>query len=191
MPNPLDQEMMRLYRENASALSHYAAGFARNQEGARDAVQEIFLRYFIERSYGHQIENPRAWLYHVLRNYLRNEQQAGAKREVIAENLDQIPSRQSGIEDHLYGFQMAREIESQLTSREYECWRLRADGLEYTEIAQELGIQSGTVGALLSRAQRKIRLMPENPLPRRSAPDKRRLARRGSTRPTPQPVSAY
>lgn len=181
--------MMRLYREHASALSHYAASFARNQEGARDAVQEIFLRYFVQRRYGHQIENPRAWLYHVLRNYLRNEQQAGANREVTSANLDQMPSPQSGIEDHLYGFEMTREIESWLTSREYECWRLRAEGLEYLEIAQELGIQSGTVGALLSRAQKKIRLAGASPVPRRPAPDKPRLSAGRSTRPAPQTAS--
>jgi RNA polymerase sigma factor (sigma-70 family) len=182
--------MMRLYRDHASALSRYAASFARNQEGARDAVQEIFLRYFIQRRYGQQIENPRAWLYHVLRNYLRSEHQAGANQEVVSANLDQMASDQSGIEDHVYGTQMAREIESRLTSREYECWRLRAEGLEYLEIAQELGIQSGTVGALLSRAQKKIRSTGGNQLPPRTAVDKPCLRAGRSSRPAPQAAPA-
>lgn len=152
---------MRLYREHASSLSRYAASFARNQEGARDAVQEIFLRYFVERRYGQEIANPRAWLYHVLRNYLLNQRQANSNREVILENLDQIAGH-SGFEDDLYGSEMAREIASRLTSREYACVSLRAEGLGYTEIAHELGIQSGTVGALLSRAHKKIRLTSGN-----------------------------
>jgi DNA-directed RNA polymerase specialized sigma24 family protein len=68
----LEQELVRLYREHASELSRYAASFSESQNGAREAVQVIFLRYFIERRYGRQIENPRAWLYHVLRNYFRD-----------------------------------------------------------------------------------------------------------------------
>ena len=67
----LELELVGLYREHASELSRYAASFSQNQNGAREAVQEIFLRYFIERRYGRQIENPRTWLYHVLRNYFQ------------------------------------------------------------------------------------------------------------------------
>src|SRR5215469_7004253 len=84
----LEQELLRLYKEHASALSRYATAFAQNQEGARDAVQEVFLRYFIERRYGRIIENPRAWLYHVLRNYLLDWRRRVDNREVIADNLD-------------------------------------------------------------------------------------------------------
>ena len=67
----LEQELVGLYREHASELSRYAASFSQSRDGAREAVQEIFLRYFIERRYGRQIENPRAWLYHVVRNYFQ------------------------------------------------------------------------------------------------------------------------
>ena len=51
-------------------LFRYAAVTVRNREGAQDAVQEVFLRYFIARSQGQKIQNRRAWLYRVLRNYL-------------------------------------------------------------------------------------------------------------------------
>ena len=70
----LEQELVRLYREHASELSRYAVSFSQRQDSAREAVQEIFLRYFVERRYGRQIENPRAWLYHVLSNYISEPQ---------------------------------------------------------------------------------------------------------------------
>jgi len=160
----LDQELVRLYQEHASALSRYAASFAQNQEGARDAVQEVFLRYFIERRYGRIIGNPRAWLYHVLRNYLLDWHRRVINREVIAENLDRMPGEQQNPERLLQSSQIASELKAVLSEREFECLRLRAEGLDYAEIGDVMGIRIGTVGALLSRVQKKIRRSAaENP----------------------------
>lgn len=75
-----------MYQEHASALSRYAASFARTPDAARDAVQEIFLRYFVERRYGRQIENPRAWLYFVLRNHLQQQMPAPPDLEASEED---------------------------------------------------------------------------------------------------------
>ena len=124
-------------------------------------MQEVFLRYFMERRYGRHIENPRAWLYYVLRNYLLDRHRTVSQREVIAENLDQLPGGQQNPERILHRSEMAREIAALLTEREFHCLRLRAEGLDYAEIATVLGIRIGTVGALLSRAQKKIRQSAE------------------------------
>jgi len=152
----LEQEVVLIYREHAAKLSRYAASFAHDPDGARDAVQEVFLRYFVERRYGRQIENPRAWLYHVLRNYLLDQQRTTTNREIIAENLDQMPGGAESPEGMIKHSQMAREIAAKLTDREMDCLRLRAQGSGYAEIADALGIRIGTVGALLARAQKKI-----------------------------------
>ena len=61
----LEHEVAALYIEHAAGLLRYAVTLARNQDTGRDAVQEVFLRYFAERRYGNRIENPRAWLYRV------------------------------------------------------------------------------------------------------------------------------
>ncbi|MBZ5580558.1 MAG: sigma-70 family RNA polymerase sigma factor [Acidobacteriia bacterium] len=161
-PNPvssaqIEQEVLRIYHEHAAKLSRYAASFAQSQDGARDAVQEVFLRYCIERQYGREIENPRAWLYFVMRNYLLDRHRTVTRREVIAENLDHMPGSQQDPEAVLHRSEMARDLAALLTEREFACLRLRAEGMDYAEIASALGIQIGTVGALLSRAQKKIR----------------------------------
>lgn len=153
----IEQELVRLYKEHAALLSRYAASFAQNTDGARDAVQEVFMRYFIERRYGREIGNPRAWLYHVLRNYLLDRQRTVTRREVISDDLDRMPGGQQSPEGILRRSELARELTSLLSDREMDCLRLRAEGLEYAEIAELLGIRIGTVGALLARAQKKIR----------------------------------
>ena len=153
----IEAEVARMYEEHAAKLSRYAAAFAQNQDGARDAVQEVFLRYVIELRYGREIENPRAWLYHVLRNHLLERQRTMAKREVISENLDQLPGAQQNPEGMMHSSEMARDLAASLTTREFECLRLRAEGMEYAEIAAVLRIRIGTVGALLARVQKKLR----------------------------------
>ena len=161
MPTSLDsvleQELVRLYQEHAGLLLGYAASFAHNADYARDAVQEVFTRYFIERRYGREIRNPRAWLYHVMRNYLLDRQRTLGRREVISDDLDRMPGRQRNPEGMLRRSELAQKLISLLSDREMDCLRLRSEGLEYAEIAELLGIQIGTVGALLSRAQKKIR----------------------------------
>lgn len=157
LPATLEHEVARIYEEHSAKLSYYAASFVQDPETAHDAVQEVFLRYVIERRYGREIENPRAWLYRVLRNYLLDRRKAAVNREVLTENLDRIACSQRSPEGILDRSETAQGLAELLSGREFDCLRLRAEGLEYAEIADVLGIRIGTVGALLSRAQKKTR----------------------------------
>jgi RNA polymerase sigma-70 factor (ECF subfamily) len=154
----LEQEVARLYVEHAVRLFRYAETLARNRDTGRDAVQEVFLRYFAERRYGNRVENPRAWLYRVLHNHLLDRlYRAAMKHEVSADGADEVLDECADVEMRLEQTQIAQEIASRLTPRELDCLRLRVEGLSYQEIAQVLGIRPGTVGALLPRVYAKLR----------------------------------
>jgi RNA polymerase sigma-70 factor (ECF subfamily) len=154
----VEAEVLLLYEEHAPALTRYAAGFAHSDDLARDAVQETFLRYFVERTYGRVIEYPRAWLYQVTRHYLLDRMSAAsASREVGAEGIEKITDPTSGPERMVERSQMAQEIDALLSPRERECLGLRSEGFSYIEIAGVMGLATGTVGALLARAHTKIR----------------------------------
>src|SRR5581483_5362484 len=64
------REVSALYEERAEEFLHYAIALGRDQELARDALQEAFMRYFVALCSGTQIAAPRAWIYRVLHNYL-------------------------------------------------------------------------------------------------------------------------
>lgn len=161
MDAELEREISQVYREHASGLLRYARTVAKDAEEARDAVQEAFLRYCMERRYGRLIESPRAWLFQVLRNHLLTKWNSAAEaREVVSERLDAIPGERVDPEALASRLQRAREIREQLTPRELECLRLRAEGLSYAEIGQVLEIRTGTVGAMLSRVTEKLRWPP-------------------------------
>jgi RNA polymerase sigma-70 factor (ECF subfamily) len=155
--NELEAEVAALYTAHARELHRFASLILRRQDGACDAVQEVFLRYFAERKCGGSIENPRAWLYRVLHNYLLDRQaKASIKREVGSEEAVEPQDRTQDPEARVARSQAARQIEQDLTGREFECLLLRAEGMSYEEVAAVLGIRSGTVGALLARVRRKL-----------------------------------
>ena len=154
----IESEVVAAYHQHAAGLLRYAVTLTRNPDQARDAVQEVFLRYFVERNYGRRIDHPHSWLYRVLRNYLLDcFKSAACQNEVVPESLESVPDRQSNPETILVHSQLAREFEAVLSGREMACLRLRAEGMGYAEIAEAMGVESGTVGAFLARAQKKLR----------------------------------
>jgi RNA polymerase sigma-70 factor, ECF subfamily len=157
-PGPLEREVAALYAEHARALFRYALVLVRTGEPAQDAVQDVFLRYFVTRSAGEPIEAPKAWLFRVLRNHLLDILKSSSNRfEVNIDEVRQSPDHRLDPEASYSRVEIVRRAWSTLAPRELECLRLRAEGLSYSEIADVLSVRQGTVGALLARAQKKFR----------------------------------
>lgn len=152
----LESEILKLYDLYSSSLLGYATTLIRDGEIARDAVQEAFLRCSLMLHTGRTISSPRAWLFRVLRNYLLDLMKASHTRNEIG--MDPVPEvlDDSWNPERQYAStEMSRRLRSALTLREYECLRLRNEGLRYTEIAEVLSIRPGTVATLLSRCSVK------------------------------------
>jgi len=153
----LESEIAALYAELASELLRFAALILQEQDGAGDALQEVFLRYFAERKCGGSITNPRAWLYRVLHNLLMDRlARATLHRQVFADDSADPADSGHSPEEIASQAQIARQVMAGFTARELDCLRLRAEGLSYEETADALGIRSGTVGALLTRVHKKL-----------------------------------
>jgi len=164
MNDTIEQEVADLHRECGADLFRYAASLADDADAARDAVQETFLRYFIERRYGRVIECPRGWLYRVLRNYLLDRLKAGSTvRHADPRLLESLPAARGNPEVPFRNSEIAREIAGALSPREFDCLCLRAEGLSYLEIAAALDIQPGTVAALLARVHQKLERAASSP----------------------------
>jgi RNA polymerase sigma-70 factor (ECF subfamily) len=166
LEDDLEIEVAQAYLENATPLFRYAVLTVRNREAAQDAVQEVFLRYFIARSQGQRIQTPRAWLYRVLRNYLLDSLKSSAiRKEIGIEKVQHVVDFRQDPETSYHHRELARRVTTLLAPRELECLRLRNEGFGYEEIAAILSVQTGTVGALLSRGQKKIRKALDQPAP--------------------------
>lgn len=154
----IEQDVANLYEEHSQLLLRYARSIISDQDLAREALQETFLRYFRVRTEGQAVENSRAWLFRVIRNHLLDHLK---KQETRCEtHLDVIHHRadpEQNPEQRQRCLDMVRHMESLLSRRELEAVRLRMTGMQYEEIGGVLGITDGTVGTLLARALKKLR----------------------------------
>lgn len=154
----IEAEVIDLLHKHSASLSRYAIMMTRDRSIAQDGIQEVFLRYFIVRAGGQQVENIRAYLFRVLRNYLVDCRRKDYSGSFIAlESARQVIDLRQDLESAYQQNEHFRQVLSELAPREQECIQLRLEGFGYEEIAQMLGIRSGTVSALLARALRKLR----------------------------------
>ncbi len=146
-------ELRDAYEAHSALLLRLAVMHCRNIELARDAVQEAFLRYHLERTQGRVIDAPRPWLARVVTNFLTDEARRAQTRErfAAAARVAAPPLELDQPAD------LPLRIRRALSPREYQCVELRSLGFSYEEVAESLKISPGTVASLMSRALRKLR----------------------------------
>jgi RNA polymerase sigma-70 factor, ECF subfamily len=154
----IEREIVDLFDQNASALRRYARSLLKEGDSAQDAIQEIFLRYFKTRSTGSAVKNPRAWLFHVLRNYMLDQiRESRSKHPVDLDVLGNTADIKQNFETTYAQNEAFQQAVSVLTHHERECVQLHLEGFGNAEIAQILQIRARSVGALLTRSLHKIR----------------------------------
>src|SRR6478672_4536536 len=125
----IEHEVVALYEEYATVLIRYAFSFNRDKDLAQDAVQVCFFRYFLHRKAGNEVENARAWLFRVVRNYVldrlretssRCEVPISDMRESAALAWDNRPTYEQS--------ELLSHIPHLLSPREIECVQLRQIG---------------------------------------------------------------
>jgi RNA polymerase sigma factor (sigma-70 family) len=144
-----------IYRAQAARFRGLAAAVA-GPDAASDVVQEAFARALRKRM-SWRGEGPlEAWLWRLVLNAARDAQRRRLRRERLTARLlrlfeqDVEPAASVGrtFDGPLRG----------LPSRQRDCVVLRYYGdLSYAEIAGVMGIEVGTVGALLSKAHAALR----------------------------------
>jgi RNA polymerase sigma-70 factor, ECF subfamily len=152
----LRQETLEVYRELSGALNSYARRLTSDVGLAQDAVQETFLRFFLARMQGETIRHPSAWLHRVAHNYICETVRSSAVQACVSLDGEALGKAQVAPETGSVEWEQA--FRNLLAPREFECLRLRTEGLDYIEIAAAMSIRPGTVGALLHRVSQKMRL---------------------------------
>ena len=143
-------------------LLRYALSLAKDENLARDAVQESFLKFLNESKRGN-IEHPKAWLFTVCRNKIFDELKR-AKRHSEAddkiqalENSEKNPRAHAEIQDNL---KRVLELSERLSDREREAIRLKFQcGFSYSQIAQIMSISENNAGVTLHKALKNLRGM--------------------------------
>jgi RNA polymerase sigma-70 factor (ECF subfamily) len=153
----IQADVLRLFDECADGLRRYAGAFGLTPAASEDIVQEAFLSLFRHLRLGRSRENLRGWLYRVVHNLALKQRERGRRwMSVEADTLAiRLEDPEVNPEERLAAAQRRdrlRAVARALPERDRRCLYLRAEGLNYRDIAGTLGVSLGSVAKSLTRA---------------------------------------
>lgn len=141
-------------------LKRYAYSLTLNMEDAKDLVQETFYKALVNEDKFDAQTNIKAWLYTILRNTFINDYRRKSKKEKIFSSdvkdfvLNSKPAESNPESDVNY-----KDLNVLVNSLEPEFripFQMHDDGYKYQEIADELGLQLGTVKSRIHFSRKKL-----------------------------------
>ena len=134
-----------------------------NLEDARDALQEAFVKCWRHQEQVVEVENLKAWIFRIALNTGRDIRETAwrRKRQGLPEDEGSIASHAAGptdIVEHDERLARLRTALKQLRPEEQEVFLLRQNGeLTYEEIAETIGVPTGTVKTRMRLALSRLR----------------------------------
>ena len=157
---------------NYDALVRYCRGLTGDADLAEDVAQESLFRLF-----GHDLRGTptgiRAWLFKTATHLLRDRHRVESNRRRLLERHHEPPVTTDTPEQALErteSRERARAALERLNPRDREVLMMRYSGFSYREIATAVGLEPGSVGTTLARAERRFAEAVEES----SAPEGRR-----------------
>jgi RNA polymerase sigma factor (sigma-70 family) len=148
------------YQDELLGTLFYLVG---NREDARDALQEAFIKCWRHREMLPEVKNLKAWIFRIALNTGRDVRETAwrRKRKTMPEDEAMIQSRFKGPEQEFERDErltMLRGAVRELRSEEQEVFLFRQNGnMTYEEIAEAIGIPTGTVKTRMRLALTKLR----------------------------------
>lgn len=155
----LEQAFARYQGELLGTL-FYLVG---NREDARDAFQEAFVKCWRHRGKLDEVRNLKAWIFRIALNTGRDIRETAwrRKKRPLGESETMIESKHAGPDgqaEHEEQVALVRTALRDLRPEEQEVFLLRQNGqLTYDEIAESIGIPTGTVKTRMRLALTKLR----------------------------------
>ena len=153
-----EREFHVLYSRIGSSLRAYVARTLGSAANADDIVQETFLRLLLKPVPTRDDEALRAYVFRIASNLVVDHWRA-RKHEATSD----IPERGEVGRDQALRLDVSR-LFARLKPRERQLvWLAHVEGADHREIAATLGLRSGSIRVLLSRARHRLaRLLRDN-----------------------------
>ncbi len=139
----------------------YAMHLTESADLADEAVQDVFMKLWLNKERLQSVNDFASWLHTIARNTIFDVLKQMAKEKKGKSKLVSIQSKDSDADTVLLdkeNQQLLAEAIMLLTPQQQEVWRLsRQEGLKQEEIAQKLGISINTVKVHMVSALRIIR----------------------------------
>jgi RNA polymerase sigma-70 factor (ECF subfamily) len=157
----LRQEVAEFFVSSKEGVIRFLITGGLNPSTAEDAAQEAFFRLYKARQNGEQIQQPRSWVYRVARNVALNSLRSSKNHSAFSEALEaSIASAESSAEQRLLekeSLEAFREAMKNLSERQRMCLDLRAQELQYREIAEILDIRISTAAEYVRRGIEELK----------------------------------
>lgn len=161
VPFEMDEDAFRaFYERTARPLWSYLSRMTSDSHAADDLLQESFYRFLRTRGSWESESHRRAYLFRIATNLvLDGRRRARRGQTVPLPDSDQsaIPAAGGDLAEASVRRTDLRRAMDRLRPRDRALlWLAYAQGHAHTEIAQTLGVRSGSVKLLLFRARRKL-----------------------------------
>ena len=151
------------YRDLYPALHRFALRLSGDPDVADDLVQEGFSR-LLEQDL--PLEEAKPWLYVVVANLfrdrVRNRERRGRLLAAQGPATELVESPEISLERGERIARVRRALD-ELSERDRRMLLMREEGFKYKEIAEALGVQASSVGALVARALKRFARVYGNP----------------------------
>lgn len=152
-----DDELERLFHLYHTPLVRYLTRRLGDRDWADEVAQETFLRALRQE----RLTNERSWLFAVATNLVRDEARKDERRRrhlqlLAEEHRDDVVELEAPDADRAHERALARRAVDALAEKDRLALLMKEEGLNYTEIAEALGLSVGSIGTTLSRARRRL-----------------------------------
>ena len=144
--------LFHLYHDSLVRMLYRRTG---DRDRAEDLAQETFAR-----AVEAPPNNPRPWLFAVALNLVREDGRRAGPRGRLLELYRHEGPQAAPAPDQAFVREedraRVRRALARLNERDREALLLKAEGFNYDEIAETLGLARGAIGTTLARARRKL-----------------------------------
>jgi RNA polymerase sigma factor (sigma-70 family) len=135
-----DRDAFRnLYEELKDPIYFYALSIVKNEEEAKDIMQDTFLKIRVSARFYRAKSNPKAWIFRIVRN-LAIDVFRDRRHITDVDDLEAIGDGED-FEEKVTGFSAANDLMTILKADEREIVSLRVNGgLSHHEISKTLAI---------------------------------------------------
>jgi RNA polymerase sigma-70 factor (ECF subfamily) len=145
-----------------SKLSGFARSLTKNNDDAKDLVQETMYKAISYREQFAENTNLKAWAYTIMKNTFINNYRRNARRNAtfekntiegsIYKNIDNF----NPMPDSAYAANEINEVIKSLDDESKIPFQMHIEGYKYEEIAQKLNIKLGTVKSRIFLTRKKL-----------------------------------
>ena len=154
-------EFNYLIGNHSGSLKSFAYNFTKNTEDAEDLLQDTLLKAIRYKDNFQDGTNFKGWLFTIMRNiFLNNCKKQQLGRNIFGPSADSVPYELgSHAENNIYRLINEQDIRVAVGSLRDELRRpfqMAYEGYQYDEIAQEMGIPTGTIKSRIFNARKKL-----------------------------------